>query len=278
MKRHSIELKKKRFEKKVKRFIFLYFFPAFISLILLIFLFNSDFLSIKKINIKIDNNKYLDKEEILWNIENIFNEKYWGIFSKRNYVFYPSQELKERILEKYIEIEDMDLNWGTFLEDIDVTIKEEQSEYLYCTNIQKKKCYDVSKDGKIFYKSKWKEKENKLILISQEKLNQGDIFFSSLIEKEKIISIINFIEKTKKIKIKYFIKKNKYFYILKLEDGIKILLNSDFAKEDIILKINKILNQKDFKWKEIRYIDLSLKSRLSYCMKGDICEKNFKEF
>ncbi|HIP21555.1 MAG TPA: hypothetical protein EYG72_01165 [Candidatus Pacebacteria bacterium] len=82
--------------------------------------------------------------------------------------------------------------------------------------------------------------------MSKEKLDQGDVFFNSLTEKEKIISIINFIEKTKKIKVEYFIKKNKYFYILKLENGVKVLLNSDFVKEDVILKINKILNQKDF--------------------------------
>ena len=114
--------------------------------------------------------------------------------------------------------------------------------------------------------------------MSKEKLDQGDVFFNSLTEKEKIISIINFIEKTKKIKVEYFIKKNKYFYILKLENGVKVLLNSDFVKEDVILKINKILNQKDFEWKKINYIDLSLKSRLSYCVRGDVCENNFKDF
>ena len=108
--RSSVELKKKRLEKKIKRFIFLYFFPVLISFILLIFLFNSDLLSIKKVNIKIDNNKYLDKKEILQNIENIFNEKYLGIFSKRNYIFYPSNELKERILGEYTEIKKIDLN------------------------------------------------------------------------------------------------------------------------------------------------------------------------
>jgi len=271
-------LKKKRFEKKVKKFIFLYFFPAFISFVLLIFLFNSDLLSIKKINIKINDNKYIDKKEIFQDIENILNEKYWGIFSKRNYIFYPSYELEEKILAKYIEIENIDLSWGVFLENIDIVVKEEKSEYLYCINMQKKECYDVSKNGKLFYKSEWKEKKKKLVLMSKEKLDQGDVFFNSLTEKEKIISIINFIEKTKKIKVEYFIKKNKYFYILKLENGVKVLLNSDFVKEDVILKINKILNQKDFEWKKINYIDLSLKSRLSYCVRGDVCENNFKDF
>jgi hypothetical protein len=140
----------------------------------------------------------------------------------------------------------------------------------------------MNSTGKIFYKiDSFKKEKNKIIFISEKEKKIADNFFDSKIEREKIIKLLERLKKINKLKIKFFEKKNKYLYKIILNDNTKIILASDFKLDDIGQKIDKITKLKEFKIFEggfnskISYINFSLRKRIAYCFKGDICEKNY---
>lgn len=285
MYKQSKELLKKRLEKRVKKLFFFYLIPIFLFLAIIIFLFNFSKFGIKDINIAFNNQEinFLNEDDILKNINLILNERYFSILNKRNYIFFPRDEIKEELKEKFSSIKEINLEWNELFISINVDILEEELGFTYCKTIEdKKNCYSVNSDGKIFHRSEINEKNKKnIILISKLNFSEGDNFFNSKSEKDEILKLINSLKKNKNLETKYIVKDNKFFNILILKNNTKILLNSDFEKDDIYKKIDRILKEGDFKIKgqefleNIDYINLTLKNRIPYCIRGEVCEGNY---
>ncbi len=272
MKKHSIELRKKRLEKKIKNILFFKIFPSVFLFSIFVLFFNSDYLSIKKNDIDIKNKKYLDQKKIDEIVNSILNEKYYNIFSKKNYLFYPKNEIKNKLKDNFKELKSVEIKNGDYFNNIILNLEEEKRNYIFCKSKKESQCFEVSSEGFIFKKIKYKTSSN-LILISNN-YNLGDNFFESQKKKEKIFEIINFLNNIKKEKVVFLSKPDNYFYILELKNNLKIIIRSNFKKDDIILKINKFFSK--IKYKNLSYINFTLKNRISYCEKGEICEKNFK--
>jgi hypothetical protein len=285
MKKYSKELKRKRLEKKIKRIFFFYFTPAILLFSLFVFAFNSESVSLQKIFLTLEKNKktnYLEKNKIFIEINSILDGRYFSIFSKRNSLFFPEDEILLKLKKKFPEIEKINLKRGHSFRDLEIQILEEKPEFIYCQSEKLEKCFLMNSTGKIFYKiENFKKEKNNIIFISEKEKKIAENFFDSKKEREKILKFLDRLKKINKLKIKFFEKKNKYLYKLVLNDNTKIILASDFKLDDIGQKIDKITKLKEFKVFEggfnsrISYINLSLKKRIAYCLKSDICEKNY---
>ena len=271
MNKYKKEIFKKRLEKKIKKFLFFYFFPFFLVFDIFLFIFNSHFLAIKKIDIVAKGFDLKQKKEIRKEIGNILNERYYHLFNKDNYIFYPKDFIIKKLKKEYKEIKNIDIKNEKWFSKIQINIEERKVENFYCQSEKKINCYAVDKDGYIFKNIKL-AKNAKNIFLSKDILNIGSKFFNSDEENKKIKKLILFL-KEKKIENNFLIKPNKYFYIFKLKNNTKIIFNSDISEDDFKLKINKFLEKKNFK--NIAYLDISLRDRIDYCEKGEVCEGNF---
>ena len=117
-----------KLEKKIKNFLFFYFFPIWILFIFSIFLLNSDFFKIKKIQVNIKNNNiFVKKENIMQEIEKKLLEKYFGIYSKNNFIFFPKKKILENIKKNNLEIKKIIFFINKWNKEILIEIEEEKN-------------------------------------------------------------------------------------------------------------------------------------------------------
>ncbi len=270
-------------EKIFKKIFFKYFLPASIIVVLSIQIFNASFLKIE--NISFMNASYINENLLKEIIKEQISKKYFGIYNKNNFIFYPESKIEKELKAQEKRIKSVNIVYDNFFSrNIKIDIEERVAIYLYCEN-KKKDCYFIDKDGKIFAEFNSEEtdtkKEDFLVFeVRKKEKVEMDRFWTYY----KFEKIINLIEKIDNIGIKIVRVEKKDFeeIIFHTKNKTKIVINKnqDFLKiprtltrlstrED--LKIDK--NKKDFV-KKISYINLSFGEKVYVCFVGEICQKN----
>lgn len=142
----SQSLTRKRRKKKVLK-IWLFILSLVVFLIGLAWLFSLQSLAIKKV-IVIGNANITSGE--IQNITNtILDEKYLGLFSKRNAFIYPKDYITKTLSQTYPRIEDIVLDTES-LEILNIKVKERTGSSVWCAAVL---CYLVDGQGYIFAES-----------------------------------------------------------------------------------------------------------------------------
>ncbi len=142
----SQSLTRKRRKKKVLK-IWLFILSFVVFLIGLAWIFSLQSLAIKKV-IVIGNTNITSGE--IQNITNsILDEKYLGIFSKRNVFVYPKNYITKTLSQTYPRIEDIVLDTES-LEILNIKVKERAPSSVWCAAVL---CYLVDGQGYIFAES-----------------------------------------------------------------------------------------------------------------------------
>jgi hypothetical protein len=145
-----------------------------IFLVGIVFLLRADFLQIKYFEVT-------GTESIISkNIKNIASDFISGnkffIIPKSNIFFLNKEELASIVLVNIGRIENINVNKNFFSSSVDLTIKERQADYLWCSKMDE--CFFMTQDGLIFEKAgftssdfltssvNWAEPKNKLIFES----------------------------------------------------------------------------------------------------------------
>lgn len=284
-------------EQKFKKIFFRVFLPIFIFFLFSIFFMNANFMKIK--NIEVLGNKYVVKENINNIIDQIISEKYFGIYNKNNFLYYPENKIVRSLYSEEKRIKEIDISYSNYMQNIKVNITEKKPEYLFCFN--KVDCFFVEKNGEIFTKfnkEKTEKKESGFIVFE-------DLFFGfeELDKEEEVESIVNyetykrvyrysdFTNITKLIKllekdnllIKRVVRDENSNFILFTKSNKKILVkyNQDFEKVPSTLKTlsqKKVFKVDKFKKdfiSDLVYIDLTYQDYIFYCQKKSECQKNY---
>ena len=275
----SKKAKKKLLEKKIKKFFFKIFIPICLFFIGTIFFFNMDFFRLE--NIKVSGLSPFENLEIKQNILDKNKEKYWGIYKKDNFIFYPESDIKKEIY-KNEKVKSVDISYFKNLKNIEVNIEKKKTEHIYC--IKDEKCFFMESDGVVFTEFNQEETsvEKKDFLVFFEDVTEKREFF---LEKEMFYKI-------KKLKDDFFKKKLEVLKIEKrdfgemifyLRGGTKIIFLKDQDFSKILKSLEKILAKKTFRINKtlksfpenILYINFSYGETILYCLKEEGCENNF---
>lgn len=154
---NSPRLKEKRKEKyKVLRNKILLSLLA-ISVVLVGLSFVSKWEKITVKSVEVSGNKIVDTEEIEKIINRNLNENYLWIFSKRNFVLLPRNQIKYDLSKNLNRLKEIQLNL-TSLNILEVTVSERLASYTWCGDYMPKteqeleaaKCYFMNEEGYIF--------------------------------------------------------------------------------------------------------------------------------
>jgi len=270
-------------EKKIKKIFFRFFLPAVVIFVSSVFLFNAHFLAVK--NISFVNTKNIDKSFLEGVIREAMEGKYFGLYNKNNFIFYPETKVENAIKSQEKRVKSVDISYSGFSGNIEIDIEEKKPVYLYCVG-KKEKCYFAEFDGKIFTEFSQKEtgipKKDFLILTEKPKDKKIPERFLEEEDFQKVIALVAELE-TLPIKIQKIEKRDFGEIILKTKNNTKIIINTeqDFSKIPKTLKkvsikkdlkINKI--KKDFP-KDLKYINLSYGESVFYCVAGELCQNNY---
>ena len=268
----------------LKKIFFRYFLPAIIIFISSIFIFNAKFLSVGEISFI--NSKNIDTSFLYSILKESLDGKYIGLYSKKNFIFYPETYLEENLKKADKKIKSLKISYKGFSRDIEIDIEKKKEEFIFCTKNEKEKCFFMEESGKIFTEFKQLETETlkkdflKFIEISKNK----NIPEFILEEKgfKKVLELIKELKKTN-LEIKK-VEKRKFgemVFYTKNNSKIVFQMNQDFSKipETIEklsikkdLKISK--TEKDFE-KKIEYLNLSFGENIFYCLEGEECKSNY---
>jgi hypothetical protein len=275
----SNKAKKKARERKIKKAFFYFFVPIVCLFIGSIFLINADFFSIKKVYFVGEKNvNVLDLEK---KIKGHLEKRFFGIYNKKNFLFYPEDLLEEFVLDNE-KIKNIDISYRGFDGQIEIKIEEKKPEFLYC--VRNDECFFMEKNGQIFTKFDQKE--------SEKKREDYFSFFQNIEKKEKVFLEEKSFKKVEKLilsmgeidlKVLSLEKRSYDQFVMILKKGTKVIfsLKQDFSKITESLKkissksnlrINK--NTQDFST-DVIYINVSYGENIFYCMSGEECEKNY---
>ncbi|PID83302.1 hypothetical protein CSB11_02060 [Candidatus Campbellbacteria bacterium] len=280
-------------EKKIKKFFFKFLVPIISLFILTIFLHNAQFMKIKNFNIV--GNKYVSKEDIQNQFDTILQEKYFGIYNKNNFIFYPESQMEKVLLENQKRIKNIDISYQN-LRKIKIEIEEKDPKYLFC--FEKEKCNFTEYNGKIFTPFNQEKTEIKrgdfvvfqdlfLGYVNQDETevlrdfqNYNQVYTPSLFEK--VTTLLKAFENYN-LSIKKVIRNKDGNFVLYTKSNKKILIkyNQDFEKiiptlktlsQKKIFRVDKF--EKDFN-SDLIYVDLTYQDYIFYCQKGEVCQNNY---
>ncbi len=145
---------RKKPQKNAGRFVLVYIIIVLALVLVGIVAWQSGNEKISINNIKVKGNLVLSSEEIVKFINDEINGRYLNLFSRRNILIYPKNDLEDKILEKYKRILSIDIYSDNFT-SIVVNVKERKPKYLYCgENIFNSdeigQCYFIDSEGYIF--------------------------------------------------------------------------------------------------------------------------------
>ncbi len=291
------KISRKRRKSRIKKIFFFIFLPLIVFLASLIFFLNFKALSIK--DIKISGTKFLNEEKINKIIEKNLSGKNNFFISKRNFIFYPENKIINDLKKNFIEINDVDISYSSFVDfrNLKVDIKQKEKKYLWCKDKSLKKCNFVSNAGVIldsFNESKTDKKKDEFIYFlgkTEEKIIKDSEENIQNKEKEKVfVNRDNFIDLEKIISkfkdfgvnIKKITKIELGDYVIEDDNNIKIIVPKRFSEEvgnnfkDISSFKDISFDKKDGKFSEnLEYINLLFGKSIVYCLKSDVCAGNY---
>ncbi len=194
----SVQLEKK---KKNLLMLKMFFWVICASAIVyaLVFWFNHPSLTIS--SVAVSETKFSSSASLLTETNSVLDEKYIGIFSKRNFLFVPTRSIRARILQLNPAISEVFIN-RKGMDHIEITAKEYEPVAKWCgldVRAELKQCYVVNENGQFF------AEESGLYFFEVPKLF-GDISTADIIGKnylpiENFKNLVNFIKKVPELNI-----------------------------------------------------------------------------
>ena len=257
------ELKKRRRKSVLNKILFFLF-----GLVTIFFLFTyisrAENLNIKEI--KINGNQIVDTRDIEVAVYEKITGKYLWLFPKTNILFYPQDNIKNILVDKFKRIKEIDLS----IEDnkiLIINITERVAEYTWCGDMPfqtEEKCHFLDEDGYIFDEAPYFSGEVYFKFFGQP--TSVDNYLS----KENFNQLISFIDMLIEIKLKptsLYITTNKDVEVFlskgngaKIQPKIIFKLNDDL--KNIISNLVSALNTEPLKsdikkrYSTLEYIDL----------------------
>jgi hypothetical protein len=102
--------------------------------------------------INISGNTSVSNDEILEIINRDLEGRYWGLFSRKNYLIFPRFEIKRFLLKGLKEIKEVNVSWGKW-QIINIDITERKPHSVWCGPDPKAinpTCYFVDNEGYIY--------------------------------------------------------------------------------------------------------------------------------
>lgn len=267
----------------LKKIFFKYILPIVVIFISSIFLVNADFFAVKDLSFV--NTKNTDRIFLAGIAKESMEGKYFGLYNKNNFLFYPESEIENSLKEQEKKIKSVNISYSGWTGNIEIDVEEKAAAYLYCAE-KKEKCYFMESDGKIFTEFIQSEtgilKKDFLVFVEKIKDKNIPAEFLPEAEFEKIIALIGEI-KNISLEIKKVEKKEFGEIVFSTKNGSKIIITEkqDFSKiPDTLVKLSsrKSLkidkNKKDFA-QGFAYMNLSFGESIYVCILGEECENNY---
>jgi|GEM_PF-1682465 len=102
--------------------------------------------------INISGNTSVSNDEILKIVNKDLEGRYWGLFSRKNYLIFPRFGIKKFLLEGLKEIKEVNVSWGKW-QTINISIMERKPHSVWCgkdSQAVNPTCYFVDKEGYIY--------------------------------------------------------------------------------------------------------------------------------
>lgn len=199
--------------KKRKKIIKYSAFLIFLILLILSISFLSFHKGLTINSIKISDNKYLEEYEVIEKINKILDERYFFLFSKRNFLIYPKAKIRESILTENISILNLNLELNG-LNQLIVSVTEHRPVAKWCTK-DDEDCYLVNQDGLIYIKDK---SINKLSTESSKDSN-SDILRGN--EHEKLLKLYGIRGSLENIIGQHYLETDLFDNIMKTVDYLR---------------------------------------------------------
>lgn len=271
MKRNALSSPRLKELKKRRRKVFVYktllsLFGVLIILFFLAYISRLPHLNITEIQIV--DNKFIDGEEVQNVIWEEMAGKYIWLFPKTNILFYPQNNIKKSLQDKFKRIKNINLSIKNN-QTLIISLTERDAKYIWCgdvpsieTEFIKEKCYFTDEFGYIFEEAPHFSGEVyfKFYGISAESYFQKENFEKLVLFKDALINLklkptFLYINKEKEVEV-YLSKTN----LSKYEHKIIFNLNADI--QNVIENITAALNTEPLKtdiknkYSSLQYIDL----------------------
>ncbi len=257
---------------KIRRGGYYFLTVAFFAVAIYAFIF-SGFLNIDKIEVR--GVKTISAEKIIETINDLMETKRWRIFSKRNYLFFNSDEADKLLREKFKKIGELQIE-KVFPDKLNISINERSALLVLCSVGN---CYLVDRQGIAYEKVDLDVsnlKGTKLIKIideSNKKIQKGENVFVPEFVKF-VIAISDEVREETNLRLlnEYRIKSRVSGELIAQTDrGWDIYFDTKNPLKKSVRMLKLVLNKqialKDFN--RLEYIDLRLNNKVFYRMQGD---------
>lgn len=188
----SPNLIKKRRKRKILKSIF--FLASLAALIIgPSIITKSDYLEIDRV--VVDGNSVIKSEGLISVASEKMNGNYFYLYSKKNFVLYPRDAIKEEILTKHKRIKEVSLKISR-ITTLNILVEERIPAFLWCDNSGK--CFFVDQQGFIFDISPNFSSD---IYFTFKGGVDGEPIGQKIFEEEKFSEIINFINSLKALSL-----------------------------------------------------------------------------
>lgn len=236
-------------------------------------------------SVEITGNKVIDTETIKTIVEKEIQGKYWWFFPKTNILFYPKNNIKNELSNKFKRLKDINFS----IRDrkvLIVSMAERVGLYIWCgtalpeTNTQEQKCYFLDKDGYIFDEAPYFSGEVYFKFYGETVLNNDgipsesyffpDIFskltlFKETLETMGLKPVASYVENNGNIKILLARKTS--------ATGPEIIFKADADFQKLAENLQAALTTEplqsnfDKKYQSLLYIDLRFGNKVYYKFK-----------
>ena len=255
--RSSKLAQKKKKEFRIKLALVLVIFISFVFT--LSALSKCDLLNIKKI--KVVGNNIVKENQIKETVSATLDNDYFKLFSKRNFLIYPRQTIKEGVVEKFKRIKSVDLSLK--LPDVlYVSVVERVPYVLWCADASSTKCYVADSEGYIFAEGV----DNVFAYHTNSSRSVGQNIFSA--DRFKgIDSFVQFLVGLGLEPYKFVETGGKYEIYFGSRES-KIIFNEEQGVKEVMENLQSVLNMEEFTdiedFKKLEYIDLRFGNKVFY--------------
>lgn len=271
IKRFSKDSPKKR---KKSFWIIISILLIIIFIIALSFLVNYKKFNISKINIY--GADMLDQKAILENIENSLSGKYYILFSKRNFLIYPKEQVYKNLYNQFPVLSSVE-SYVTESNTLQVDLKLRKAFALWCQRYDDRdfpKCFFLDDNGFVF--SPAPDFSGDAYLKYFGFLPFGDPVGSNFLNSpQSFKNLSDFINKLKKIGISplYTEASTTSSFEINIDKDSKILFNLDYDLNQTFDRLSVFINSKEWlsenlKLTDLEYLDLRFGNKVFYKLKN----------
>ncbi len=258
-------------EKKKKNLLMLkMFFWVVCTLICLygfVFWFNHPSFSISSVTVS--EATFAASSDLLKEINGVLDEKYFGLFSKRNFLFVPSTSIRTRLLANNSSISEVFVNRES-LHHLNIVVKEHEVVAKWCgrdARTESKPCYVVNRKGQFF------APETDAHFFEVPKLF-GDVATTTIVGThylpiENFNNLINFVQKVPQLHIVVKTIETEDFetFAIHTVKGPYLLVEKNNEADQIYENLKIVIEQEEInkaQFQNLQYIDLRFGNKVFY--------------